>query len=78
MFEAELRRKEKKWEEELSKKEEQLKKIMEKKEEKFKKEMEKRDRDLLKKLKLSHETFYNNQFNRDSQLLKLIKERDAE
>ena len=29
MFEAELRRKEKKWEEEMSKREEQLKKIME-------------------------------------------------
>ena len=29
MFEAELRRKEKKWEEEMSKKEEQLKNIME-------------------------------------------------
>ena len=78
MFEAELRRKEKKWEEELSKKEEQLKKIMENKEEKFIKEMEKRDRDLLKKLQLSHEAFYNNQFNRDSQLLELIKKRDAE
>ena len=40
--------------------------------------MEERDRDLLKKLQLSHEAFYNNQFDRDSQLLKLIKERDAE
>ena len=40
--------------------------------------MEKRDRDLLKKLQLSHEAFYNNQFNRDNQLLGLIKERDAE
>ena len=78
MFEAELRRKEHKWEEEMSKREEQLKKILEHKEEKFKKEMEERDRDLLKKLKLSHEAFYNNQFNRDSQLLKLIKERDSE
>ena len=78
MFEAELRRKEKKWEEEMSKREEQLKKIMEHKEEKFRKEMEKRDRDLLKKLQLSHEAFYNNQFNRDSQLLELIKERDVE
>ena len=38
----------------------------------------KRDRDLLKKLQLSHEAFYNNQFNRDNQLLELIKERDAE
>ena len=78
MFEAELKRKERKWEEEVSKREEQLKKILEHKEEKFRKEMEGRDRDLLKKLKLSHEAFYNNQFDRDSQLLKLIKERDSE
>ena len=78
MFEAELMRQEKKWEEEMSKREEQLEKILEHKEEKFRKEMEERDRDLLKKLKLSHEAFYNNQFDRDSQLLKLIKERDAE
>ena len=40
--------------------------------------MEERDQALLKKLKLSHESFYNNQYERDSQLLKLIKERDAE
>ena len=40
--------------------------------------MEKRDKDLLKKLQLSHEAFYNNQFNRDNQLLGLIKERDSE
>ena len=40
--------------------------------------MEERDRDLLKKLKLIHEAFYNNQFGQDSQLLKLIKERDSE
>ena len=40
--------------------------------------MEKRDRDLLKKLQFSHESFYNNQFDRDSQLLALIKERDAD
>ena len=37
--------------------------------------MEERDRDLLKKLQLSHESFYNNQYDRDSQLLKLIKEK---
>ena len=55
-----------------------VKEILEHKEEKFRKEMEERDRDLLKKLKLNHEAFYNNQFNRDSQLLKLIKERDSE
>ena len=40
--------------------------------------MEERDQDLLKKLQLSHESFYNNQYDRDSQLLKLIKERDAD
>ena len=78
MYEAELRRKEHKWEEEMSKREEQLKNILEHQEEKFKKEMEKRDRDMLKKLKFSHESFYNNQFDRDSQLLTLIKERNSE
>ena len=62
----------------MSRKEEQLKKIVDHQQEKFKKEMEKRDRDLLKKLQFSHESFYNNQFDRDSQLLKLIKERDSE
>ena len=40
--------------------------------------MEDRDQDLLKKLQLSHESFYNNQYDRDSQLLKLIKERDSD
>ena len=40
--------------------------------------MEERYRDLLKKMQLSHESFYNNQYDRDSQLLKLIKERDSE
>ena len=78
MYEAELNRKEHKWEEELSRKEDQIKKILEHQEEKFKKEMEKRDRDQLKKLQFSHESFYNNQFDRDSQLLALIKERDTD
>ena len=62
----------------MSRKEEQLKKILDHQQENFKKEMEGRDQALLKKLKLSHESFYNNQYERDSQLLKLIKERDAE
>ena len=44
----------------MSKREEQFKKILEHQEEKFKKEMEDRDQDLLKKLQLSHESFYNN------------------
>ena len=38
----------------------QFKKILEHQEENFKKEMEDRDQDLLKKLQLSHESFYNN------------------
>ena len=61
----------------MSRREEQIKKILEHQEEKFK-EMEERDQDLLKKLQLSHESFYNNQYDRDSQLLTLIKERDSD
>ena len=62
----------------MSIREEQMKEILEHQEEKFKKEMEERDHDLLKKLQLSHESFYNNQYDRDSQLLTLIKERDSD
>ena len=40
--------------------------------------MEERDHDLLKKLQLSHESFYNNQYDRDSQLLTIIKKRDSD
>ena len=40
--------------------------------------MKERDQDLPKKLQLSHESFYNNQYDRDSQLLTLIKEMDAD
>ena len=54
-----------------------MKEVLRQQREDFKKEMEKRDNDLLKKLQLSHEAFYNKQFNRDNQLLGLIKERDA-
>ena len=54
-----------------------MKEVLQQQREDFRKEMQKRDRDLLKKLQLSHEAFYNNQFNRDNQLLGLIKERDA-
>ena len=77
-FESELKSREQKWEDEMSRRKEQLKKIMEHIEEEVRKEMEKRDRDLLKKLQLSHEAFYNNQVNRDNQLLGLLKERDSE
>ena len=40
--------------------------------------MKERDRDLLQKLKLSHEAFYNNQFERDSQLLTIMKKKEVE
>ena len=62
----------------MSRREEQIKKILEHQEEKFKKEMEERDKDLLKKLQVSHESFYNNQYDRDSRLLTLIKERNSD
>ena len=62
----------------MNRREVQMKEILKHQEEIFKKEMEERDHDLLKKLQLSHESFYNNQYDRDSQLLKLIKERDSD
>ena len=67
-----------KWEEKLKKKEEQMKGLLKQQGEDFKKEMKERDRDLLQELKLSHEALYNNQFERDSQLLTLIKEKETE
>ena len=42
----------------------------------FKKELEEKDRNLLQKLKLIHVAFYNNQFERDSQLLTIMKEKE--
>ena len=70
-FESELKRREQEWEEE------QMKEVLQQQGEDFRKEMEKRDKDMLKDLQLIHEAFYNNQFNRDNQLLGIIKERDA-
>ena len=55
-----------------------MKEALQQQREDFKKEMKERDRDLLQKLKLSHEAFYNNQFERDSQLLTIMKKREAE
>ena len=78
VYELELKRKDQQWEEEMNRREEQIKEILEHQEEKFKKEMEERDHDLLKKLQLSHESFYNNQYDRDSQLLTIIKKRDSD
>ena len=77
VYEAELKRKDQQWEEEMNRREDQMKEILEHQEEKLKKEMEDRDHDLLKKLLLSHESFYNNQYDHDSQLLTIIKERDS-
>ena len=54
-----------------------MKGVLQQQREDFRKEMEKRDKDLLQKLKFSNEAFYNNQVNRDNQLLGIIKERDA-
>ena len=75
-FESESKRREQEWEEKLKRKEEQMKEILQLQREDFRTEMEKRDEGLLKKMELIHEAFYNNQFNRDEQLLGIIKERD--
>ena len=76
-FESELQRREQEWEAELRRREEQMKGVLQQQREYFRKEMEKRDKDQLQKLKFSNEAFYNNQVNRDNQLLGIIKERDA-
>ena len=55
-----------------------MKEALQQQREDFKKEMKERDRDLQQKLKLSHESFYNNQFERDSQLLTIMKKREEE
>ena len=78
VYESELKRKDQQWEEEMNRREEQMKENLKHQEEKFKKEMEERDHDLLKKLQLSHESFYNNQYDHDSQLLTIIKKRDSD
>ena len=75
-FESELQRREQEREAEQKKKEEQMKGILKQQGENFKKELEERDRKLLQKLKLIHEAFYNNQFERDSQLLTIMKEKE--
>ena len=75
-FESELQRREQEREAKQKKKEEQMKGVLKQQGEDFKKELEERDRNLLQKLKLIHEAFYNNQFERDSQLLTIMKERE--
>ena len=75
-FEAESKRREQEWEEKLKKKEEQMKGVLKQQEEDFKKDLEERDGKLFQRLKLIHEAFYNNQFQRDSQLLTIMKEKE--
>ena len=78
VYEKELKRRDQQWEEELKRGEEHMKEVLQQQREDFKKEMNERDRDLLQKLKLSHEVFYNNQFERDSQLLNIMKKMEEE
>ena len=75
-FESKLQRREQEREAEQKKKEEQMKGALKQQGEDFKKELEERDRKLLQKLKLIHEAFYNNQFERNSQLLTIMKEKE--
>ena len=66
-LEADFKRKEQQWEQNLKQKEE-----------KWKEEMDRREKELLEKMKASFEAFYNNQFNRDAELLTIMKKREAE
>ena len=51
---------------------------MKQKEEEWKEEMDIREKELLEKMKASLEAFYNNQFNRDAELLTILKKREVE
>ena len=50
---------------------------MKQKEEEWKEEMDIREKEMLEKMKASFEAFYNNQFNRDAELLTILKKREA-
>ena len=62
----------------MKKKEEQVKEVLKQQGEDFKKDLEERDGKIFQKLKLIHDAFYNNQFRRDSEVLKIMKERETE
>ena len=66
-MEAAFKTKEQQWEQNLKQKEEE-----------WKEEMDIRDKELLEKMKASLEAFYNNQFNRDAELLTILRKREAE
>ena len=51
---------------------------MKQKKEEWKDEMGRREKELQEKVKASFEAFYNNQFNRDSELLTILRKREAE
>ena len=40
--------------------------------------MDRREKELQEKMKASFEAFYNNQFNRDAELLTILRKREAE
>ena len=61
---ADFKRKEEQWEQNLKQKEEE-----------WKEEMDRREKELLEKMKASLEAFYNNQFNRDEELLTILRKR---
>ena len=65
-LEADFKRKEKQWEQNLKQKEEE-----------WKEEMDRREEELLEKMKASLEAFYNNQFNKDAELLTILRKREA-
>ena len=65
-LEADFKRKEKQWGQNLKQKEEE-----------WKEDMDRREKELLEKTKASFEAFYNNQFNKDAELLTILKKREA-
>ena len=48
------------------------------KEEKWKEELQKREEKMIGKMNAKMEAFYNNQFNRDADLLNILKKKEAE
>ena len=51
---------------------------MKQKKEEWKEEMDRREKELQEKMKASFEAFYNNQCNRDAELLTILKKREVE
>ena len=66
-MEVDFRRKEQQWEQNLKRREEEWKEYMKMREEESR-----------EKMKANFEAFYNNQFNRDVELLTILRKREAE